>query len=176
MLAANPFPARAAKFLPAIGVLSLAGIALCVSALLFSLPAFAQRALTLPRSLDHLVDESQTVVQGWVTGVTLQPHEQLTNLMTVVVSLQVEESLKGNAAGTYTFSQAVIDKRDLQQKMGYRVGQHLLLILIKPSDYGLRSPAGLEQGRFRIDSDRQGTALATNGFGNAALFRGLGAR
>jgi hypothetical protein len=130
-------------------------------------------ALTVSRNLGQLVDESQTVIQGWVTSVSLEPHVQLKNLMTVVVTVQVEDSLKGTASKSYTFSQAVIDRRDQQQKMGYRVGQHLLLILIKPSVYGLTSPAGLEQGRFRIESRAEGKLFATNGAGNAGLFRDL---
>jgi hypothetical protein len=136
-------------------------------------PAAQSNALTLPKNVGELVDESPTVMQGWVTDVTLEPHGKLNNLMTVVVTLQVEETLKGDAAKTFSFSQAVIDKKDLQQRMGYRVGQHLLLILIKPSTYGLSSPAGMEQGRFRIESGGDGKLLATNGYGNAGLFRGL---
>jgi hypothetical protein len=93
--------------------------------------------------------------------------------MTVVVTLRVEDSLKGDSVKSFTFSQAVIDQRDLQQKMGYRVGQHLLLILISPSAYGLTSPAGLEQGRFRIATAADGKLVATNGFANSGLFRAL---
>jgi len=38
------------------------------------------------------------------------------------------------------------------------------------SKYGLTSPVGLEQGRFRVVRDAQGTATAVNGRGNAGLF------
>jgi hypothetical protein len=138
------------------------------------LPAFSQsHAITIPRNLGQLVDESDSVMQGWVTGVTLERHAQLKNLMTVVVTVQVEESLKGDAVKAYTFSQAVIDKRDQEEKMGYRVGQHVLLILIKPSVYGLSSPAGMEQGWFHIKPGDEGKLLATNGFGNVGLFHAL---
>jgi len=130
-------------------------------------------AITVPRNLGQLVDESQTVAQGWVASVAVEPHGQLKNLMTVVVTFQVEESLKGGVPKIYTFSQAVIDRRDLQQKMGYRVGQHLLLILIKPNLYGLTSHAGMEQGRFRIEARTDGNLVATNGVANTGLFRGL---
>jgi hypothetical protein len=119
------------------------------------------------------VVESQTVVQGWVTSVTVEPHTQLKNLMTVVVTMQVEDTLKGSPAGTHTFRQAVIDRRDLQEKLGYRTGQHVLMILYKTSQFGLTSPAGMEQGRFRIEPGSSGNLAATNGFGNAGLFRGL---
>lgn len=130
-------------------------------------------AITLPRNIGELVSESQVVVQGWVTAVTLEPHEQLRNLMTVVVTLQVEETLKGETLKTLTFRQAVIDKRDQQQHMGYQVGQHVLLVLMKPSKFGLTSPAGMEQGRFQVESPGAGKLYATNGLRNAGLFRGL---
>jgi hypothetical protein len=137
-------------------------------------PAFPQSdALTLPRNLVQLVDESEVVVLGRVTSVTLEPHAQLNNLLTVVVTLQVEDSLKGTTPAIYTFRQAAIEKRDQQQRMGYRVGQHLLLTLIRPSAYGLSSPAGMQQGRFSIAAGPGGKLQATNGFGNAGLLRGL---
>ena len=130
-------------------------------------------ALTLPRNLGDLVSESQVVLQGTVTGVTLEPHTQLKNLMTVVVTIQVEEALKGQPGNVYSFRQAVIDPREQRQRMGYQTGQHVLLMLIKPSQFGLTSTAGLHQGRFRIDARADGTLQATNGAGNMGLFRGL---
>jgi len=143
-------------------------------ALLVAIPTFAQNdALTLPRHLGELVGESEIVVQGRVTSVTLEPHTQLKNLMTVVVTVQVEETLKGQPGTAYTFHQAVIDPRDQRQKLGYQTGQHVLLMLMKPSQYGLTSPAGLQQGRFRIEAGPDGTLQATNGAGNLGLFRGL---
>jgi hypothetical protein len=113
------------------------------------------------------------VLQGQVRNVTLEPHQQLNHLLMVVVTLQVEENLKGRTPATFTFRQAVIDQRDQQQKLGYRVGQHLLLTLIRPSVYGLSSPAGMQQGRFSIVSGPDGKLQVSNGFGNAGLFRGL---
>jgi hypothetical protein len=161
-------PARIIR-LRALGIL-----ALYICALLSGLPSSAQsNAITLPRNLGELVLESETVVQGWVTSVTLEPHKQLRNLMTVVVTISVEDTLKGNTAESYTFRQAVIDRKDLREKFGYRPGQHVLMILYKTSQFGLASPAGMEQGRFRVESASNGKLLATNGFGNGGLFRGL---
>ena len=45
-----------------------------------------------------------------------------------------------------------------------------------PSRYGLTSPAGMEQGRFRIHRDRTGRTSALNGAGNHRLFAGLNTR
>jgi hypothetical protein len=141
---------------------------------ILAMPLSAQtRALVMPRHLGELVAESQTVVQGTVTSVTLEPHPQLKNLMTVVVAVQVEDTLKGQPGATYTFRQAVLDPKDLRQKMGYATGQHVLLLMMQPSQYGLTSPAGLQQGRFQIRASKDGTLQATNGEGNMSLFRGL---
>jgi hypothetical protein len=149
-------------------------LTLCICTLLSGLPLCAQsNAITLPRNVGELVLESETVVQGWVTSVALEQHPQLKNLMTVVVTIRVEDILKGNNADSFTFRQAVIDRKDLREKFGYRTGQHVLMILYKTSQFGLASPAGMEQGRFRVESAGNGNVVATNGFGNAGLFRGL---
>lgn len=130
-------------------------------------------ALTLPQNLSELVGQSQLVVQGWVRQVAVAPHPTLRNLMTLVVTVQVEDTFKGSAPANYTFRQAVIDRRDLESKLDYRPGEHVVLFLIKPSTYGLSSPAGLEQGRFRISTTKQGKLVAINRVGNAGLFRGI---
>ena len=163
---------------PIVSRRSNAVVIVCLLSLLsFATVTFAQsEALTLPRNLTQLVDESQLIVQGRVASVTLAPHGQLANLLTVVVTLQVEETVKGPSASTYTFRQAVIDRRDQQQLMGYRVGQHLLLALIRPSTYDLSSPAGMLQGRFLITTQPGGKSVATNGLGNAGLLRGVGSQ
>jgi len=148
-----------------VGILLLAGV---------TAPAFPQsNAVTLPRNLSQLVAESDSVVQGRVTSVSLEPHPQLRNLLMVVVTIQLEETLIGQSTGVYTFSQAAIDKRDQQQKMGYHVGQHLLLLMIRPSVYGLTSPAGIQQGRFELVRGADGKLLAVNGIANAGLFRDM---
>jgi hypothetical protein len=127
--------------------------------------------LTIPRNLLQLVDESERIVQGRVTNVTLEPHAQLSNLMAVAVTLQVEDNLKGTALSLYTFHQVAIDRRDQQELLGYRPGQHVLLILMRPSVYGLSSPAGLQQGRFSLRTRADGKLEAVNGFSNGGLFR-----
>jgi len=130
-------------------------------------------AVTLPRNLSQLVSEADSIVLGRVKSVSLEPHPQLRNLMMVVVTIQLEDTVVGQSAGAYTFNQAAIDKRDQQQKMGYRVGQHLLLLMMRPSGYGLTSPAGIQQGRFEIAPGADGKLHAVNGFANAGLFRGM---
>jgi len=145
---------------------------LCLFA--WCLPLHTQNtALTLPRNLLQLVDESDLIVQGRVTNVSLERHEQLSNLMTVAVTLEVEDALKGSPPAVYTFRQAAIDRRDQQQLLGYRSGQHVLLLLIRPSAYGLSSPAGMQQGRFSLRTQPDKSLQALNGYSNEGLFRGI---
>ncbi len=137
-------------------------------------PAFAQRgAMTAPRNLDQMTDRAANILRGTVVSAQVEKHPELTNLDTVVVTLRVRETLKGDASGTFTFRQYIWDVRDRHDAAGYRKGQDLLLLMIAPSPYGLSSPAGMDQGRFRIERDRSGREVALNGAGNIRLFDGL---
>lgn len=139
-------------------------------------PAFSQRgAMTVPRNLDQLSDRAADIVRGTVVSAHVEKHPELTNLDTVVVTLRVRETLKGQASGTYTFRQYIWDVRDRYDTAGYRKGQEYLLLMIAPSPYGLSSPAGMDQGRFLIERDRSGREVALNGAGNIRLFDGLAA-
>ncbi len=153
---------------------------ICAAALFIvflSSPSSAQRgAITLPQNLGELVDEAAVIVRGQVVSARAEPHPDLQGLPTVVVMLRVAETLKGTTEAAFTFRQFVWDVRDRSESRGYRKGDHLLLLLIKPSPYGLSSPAGLEQGRFRIVLDSTGRQVAVNDHGNAGLFRELAPR
>jgi hypothetical protein len=105
----------------------------------------------------------------------VEKHPELTNLDTVVVTLRVRETLKGRARGSYTFRQYIWDVRDRYDAAGYRKGQDLLLLMNAPTRYGFTSPVGIQQGRFSIQRDGSGRAIATNGMGNARLFERLDA-
>ena len=147
---------------------------LVLAACIAAAPAFAQRgAMTVPRNLDQLTDRASDIVRGTVVSARVEKHPELSNLDTVVVTLRVHDTLKGHAAGTYTFRQYIWDVRDRYDAAGYRKGQDLLLLMIAPSRYGLSSPAGLDQGRFRIERDKSGREIAVNGTGNVRLFDGL---
>ncbi len=145
--------------------------------LLLASPLAAQRgALTLPRSLDQLVDQAAIIIRGHVVSARVERHPTLTNLHTIVVTLRVHQTFKGQAGQTFTFRQYIWDVRDRYDAAGYRKGQHLLLLMNPPTRYGLSSPAGLGQGRFRILVDRQGREYALNGHANAGLFRQMAPR
>jgi len=130
--------------------------------------------MTVPRNLDQLTDRASDIVRGTVVEARVEKHPELTALDTVVVTLRLRETLKGDARGSFTFRQYLWDVRDTYDAAGYRKGQDLLLLMIAPSRLGLSSPAGMDQGRFRIVRDRAGRELAVNGTGNARLFSGLG--
>ena len=148
---------------------------LVLAALTLVAPAWAQQsALTVPRNLQQLTDRSAVIVRGNVISARMEKHPELTNLDTVVVTLRVNESLKGHAGGTFTFRQYVWDLRDRMNTVGYQKGQDVLLMMIEPSRYGLSSPAGMEQGRFRIERDGSGREYAVNSRNNLQLFDGVG--
>jgi hypothetical protein len=139
--------------------------------LLVPLPALAQRgALVQPRNLGELVAQSTTIVRGAIISARVEPHPDLNNLSTVVITLRVRETLKGEAGETLTFRQFIWDVRDKYDAAGYRKGEDVLLLLNPVTSYGLTSPAGLDQGRFRISRDALGREVAANGRRNAGLF------
>ena len=130
-------------------------------------------ALTAPGNIVRLSQQAATIVHGRVVSVHLEPHPQLQNLTTVVVTMRVIETFKGPAVSTLTFRQFVWDIRDKYDAAGYRKGQELLLLLNANSTYGLTSPAGMEQGRFEIFRDPAGVIMAANGHGNLGLFANM---
>jgi len=127
------------------------------------------RATVAPANLNHLVENAQTVVRGHVVSVAFEPHPEFSNLQTVVVTLAVSETLKGQSGPTLQFRQLNLDARDIANT-GYHKADELLLFLNPVSSYGLTSPVGLEQGRFRILRDSKGNKLALNGYKNIGLF------
>jgi hypothetical protein len=125
------------------------------------------------RTLDELTDESAFILHGHVASVRIEPHPDLSNLQTVLVSIHVDDVLKGTVPSEFTFRQFVWDVHSLYDNGGYHKRQELLLFLRAPSRYGLTSPAGLEQGRFVIHRDASGNITAVNGENNAGLFTSL---
>ena len=136
-----------------------------------SLIAVAQRgAITRPGTLEQLTSESQLIVHGYVVSSKVEPHPKFPNLSTVVVEMKVVEVLKGSAPERFTYRQYIWDFRDKMDGAGYHKGQELVLMLNAPSDIGLRSPVGLEQGRFLVQKSADGKIRVVNGSGNAFLF------
>jgi hypothetical protein len=131
----------------------------------------AQRgAVIAPESIDQLTQDATLIVHGNVTSAKVEPHPQFGNLMTVLVTMNVGETLKGTSQKSIQFRQYIWDIRDQLDSAQYAKNEELLLMLGPVSQYGLRSPVGLDQGRFRITRDSQGQAVAANGRGNLRLF------
>ena len=64
-------------------------ILVLISTLTSTSAIFAQRgALTAPESIDQLSEEATLIVHGHVTSAKVEPHPQLSNLMTVVVTVE----------------------------------------------------------------------------------------
>jgi len=146
---------------------------LCVSAYL---PAGQRGALTASRNLADLVGEAGVIVRGRIVSTRVEPHPQFSALWTVVVTMQVDEAIKGQLDASYSFRQFIWDPRDRQDAAGYQKGQKVLLLLTNPNSNGLSSPVGLEQGRFQLSTDGAGNVYATNGRNNAGLLNGVAAR
>jgi hypothetical protein len=108
-----------------------------------------------------------------VVSARIEPHPQLANLTTVVVSLRVTQSFKGNSGSVLTFREFIWDIRDKYDAAGYRKGQDLLLVLNPVSSFGLTSPVGMDQGRFEISTGANGALVAVNGSGNVGLFSNM---
>lgn len=136
--------------------------------------AQAQRgAIVLPRNLAQLSGMANIVVQGRVLEAHLEPHAEFHNLESVVVTLSVEEVIKGKAGKTLTFRQFVWDPRDRSDHLGYRPGEDLLLFLNHETTAGFTSPVGLEQGRFLVLSSPGGSRTVLNGASNRGLSIGM---
>ncbi len=147
------------------------GVAFLVFLALLAVPVEAQRdAKVLHRNLSELVGDSYTIVVGRITSVRAEVHPQIPQLHTIVVTMQVTEVWKGQAGAQFTFRAFVNNELDYKEKLDYGDGQEVLLMLTQPSQYGLSSPAGLEQGRFRIQADAKGNRSLANSLNNAGLF------
>jgi hypothetical protein len=149
----------------------LRGAGCVLLATILAAPAWAQRGVLASRAdLPQLTARAQTIVRGHIVSARVEPHPTLRHLSTVVVTVRVARVLKGAADTNFTFRQFLPDPRDRATQAGYRKGEELLLLLNPPSRYGLTSPVGLDDGRFRIIRNAQGKGIAENGRGNFRLF------
>ena len=139
--------------------------------LLAAAPLAAQRnARVLHRNLDELVSDASIILSGKVAGVRQERHPQYNNFQTVLITFQVDEVLKGQVGSQYTVRLYVDDALDIKTSLGYKLGEEYFLLLTRPSEVGFSSPAGLEQGRFRVRLDAQGNRYLVNGYNNMGLF------
>jgi hypothetical protein len=133
----------------------------------------AAQFMTRQVNLAYLVQRADVIVQGRVKSVRHESLPGYSNIPTVEVTLAVEDMMRGPSGGTYTFREIRLGIRPKGKKQDYRVGQQLLLFLPSPSQYGLSSPIGMEQGRFHISRGAKGRPEIVNELGNAGLFKNV---
>ncbi|MCJ7501756.1 MAG: hypothetical protein MUP80_01680 [Acidobacteriia bacterium] len=130
---------------------------------------FLYRQVALP----ELSQRAPIIVQGRIVEARYEPHPNYPHVATVLVTLQVEQMLRGPGEQQFSFRELLLFPQAARGKRGYLAGQRLLLFLPAASRYGLSSPLGGEQGRFHIWRDQRGNELVENEFRNAGLFKGL---
>jgi hypothetical protein len=146
--------------------------AICLTFLVLALPIWAQRgALTVPVNLTQISDRAAVIVHGNITSARVEPHPDFPHIKTVLVTVRVRDSWKGHPTSSYTFRQFIWDIRDRQNLAGYRKGDEVVLFMNSVNQHGLTSPVALEQGRFRVTREPDGTSRVTNGRDNAGLLR-----
>ena len=146
---------------------------LCIAAAVGGRSAQAQ-FLYRQLNLAQMTQRASVIVQGHVTGVRYEPMPGYPHIDTVLVTVQVAQALKGDVGQTYTFREFIPPGQSrMVRKRGYMVGERLVLFLSAPSNYGLSSPLGKQQGTFRVTEDSQGNKYVANEAGNVRLFAGV---
>ena len=136
----------------------------------------AEAATIRPTNLVTLLQESEAILLGSVSDVTDGIGEY--GLPYTEISVGVEESIRGNVSGTYTFRQIGLKvvrptSDDAQTMMPapegmpkYDVGQRVLIFVGPQATMtGLRTTVGLGEGKFDVGGGR-----AENEFSNAGTF------
>ena len=121
---------------------------------------YAQRgALVKQKSLSELTEQADRIVHVRVISAKVEPHPHYPNLSTVVITVHVDDTLKGPDSREFKFRQFIWDWRDKQDSAGYRKGRELLLFLNKVNEEGLTSPTGMEQGRLEVERSADGQSV-----------------
>jgi hypothetical protein len=154
-------------------VLRTLAVALLMLPPVFSPHLLQAQFMSLPVDLTYLCQRADVIVQGKVISVRNATLPGYPNIRTVEVTLQVENMLRGPSAGNYTFRESYLGMRPRMGKQNYQSGQRVLLFLPSPSQIGLSSPVGLEQGRFHITRNAGGSETIANEVGNEGLFRNV---
>jgi hypothetical protein len=145
------------------------GIAATLAAMIA--PGFLRAQFAVkPVNLTYLARRADVIVQGRVTDVVQESLPGYPNISTIRVTLDVEAMMRGPTGDSYSFREVVLGQRRKEGKARYRAGQHLLLFLTSPSQYGLSGPIGIEQGRFHISRNASGIYTVVNEYGNTGLF------
>lgn len=75
----------------------------------------------MARPLNQLVEESEVIVHASVVSSKIEPHPQLKNLMTVLVTMKVKQTYKGKASNKLILRQYVWNAKGGSQQSIARV-------------------------------------------------------
>jgi len=159
--------------------LSRLGLLVVASLAVSALPAFATSMLH--RNIVDLIEISELIVTGTVVNVS----DGFANGVPYTeVTVEVEESLKGNVQGVYSFRQfGLLEPRSVGNGLRFvgvspdgwpkfEAGEEVMLFLYKQApETGLRTTVGLFQGKFQKANKQY-----ENGIRNRGLFRGVSAQ
>lgn len=169
---------------PSLGLKLLAFLAAAIISITTS------AAIVQQMTLGGLVNNADKVFRG--TVINKEPGTIMaggSELPTVIYTLRVEESLKGDfgvgkksKAITLTMlgslknsaSQANVKRfAAINMNPDLKMGSDYILFTTTPSSLGLMTTVGLDQGLFKIFSNANGSEMVSNGLGNQGLFSGL---
>jgi hypothetical protein len=150
-------------------------VALFVTSLLAGTLQAQRGALVKQRNLEELTVKAERIVHAHVVSARVEPHPHYSGLSTVIVTLHVDDMLKGAPARELTFRQFIWDWRDKQDSAGYRKGRELLLFLNKPNAEGLTSPAGMDQGLLDVQHTADGRSVVQPKAANRTFLAGVDA-
>lgn len=143
----------------------------CLAATFHSADATSVKKMTVA----NLIHYGDKIIAGRVTAVTDGFNAQ--NLPYTDVTVAVNESLKGNASGYYTFRQyGLAAPREIGGRTyvgvspagfpRFAVGEDVVVFLYKKTALGFQSSAGLMQGKFTVTGH-----TLTNDVNNLGLFK-----
>lgn len=145
----------------------------CLAATFHSADATSVKKMTVA----NLIHYGDKIIAGRVTSVT--DGFDAKNLPYTDVTVAVNESLKGNANGNYTFRQfGLLAPRQVGGRTYVGVspdgfprfapGEDVVVFLYKKTPLGFQSSAGLMQGKFTVSGHTM-----TNDVNNLGLFKGI---
>ncbi len=144
--------------------------------LLIATPALAQR--TIPMNLEQLVADAGMIFSGRVVEVRTGVRDPKTNLIVTYVTFDVQENLYGASGRRVTIKQYGGEADGIAFYPAglprYKEGEEVLLLLYGPSDIGMQSPVGMEQGKFSVGRDeKSGKRTVSSATGTQNLFKGM---
>jgi len=148
----------------------------CGVVLLALAPALASQVR--PLNLEEMTARADRILSARCTGVKLRRDRDLDQTVTEV-TFTAHRAVKGGARGAFTIrlfgdGDAASPREGSNRAASlFRPGEEVVLFLYPDSSAGLTSPVGLGQGKFLVARSAKGDEVASNGFADGRLFRGL---